>query len=301
LSAGLPSSTERLRHFLDRHADAAALDLAVRDQLLLHVGRDVDRDREGETLVAAGARIDLRVDADHLALQVEERAARVAGIDRGVGLDERHIAAVGQRARGRADDALGHGVLEAERRADRGHPFAHAHLGRIAELHHGEPARLDLHHRDVGRLVGAQHLALEFAPVGEAHAHLVRTLDHVRVGEDHAARVDDEARAHALHRALARRVRNSETAQQLRRDAGRGGLGFGRLGRRDVHHRPLVRLGDRGEVGQRLHRRGGRRGVRAGELRGKLRYAGGADASGEQGGDEQTNRSALGLHGTSRL
>ena len=37
--------------------------------------------------------------------QVEQRAARVAGIDRGVGLDERHDAVAGQRARLGADDA----------------------------------------------------------------------------------------------------------------------------------------------------------------------------------------------------
>ena len=53
------------------------------------VHRDVDRDREREPHVAAGAREDQRVDADDLALEVEQRAARVARIDRGVGLDER--------------------------------------------------------------------------------------------------------------------------------------------------------------------------------------------------------------------
>ena len=43
------------------------LDLAVRDDLLLHVQRHVERDREGQTLEAAALRIDLRVDADHAA------------------------------------------------------------------------------------------------------------------------------------------------------------------------------------------------------------------------------------------
>jgi hypothetical protein len=161
-------------HFLNRHADAPALDAPVLHELRLDVGRDVDRDRERDALVAAASRIDLRVDADHLSLEIEERPARVSGIDRGVGLDEG--------------------------RADREHPFAHLHRARIAELDGGKPGRVDLHHRDVGRLVGAEHLALELAPVDEAHAHFIGAFHHVRIGEDHAVRLDDEARAHALAR-----------------------------------------------------------------------------------------------------
>ena len=56
----------------------------------------------------AGAGLDLRVDADDLAGGVEQRAAGVAGVERGVGLD--HVAdreAVGRLdlALERADDA----------------------------------------------------------------------------------------------------------------------------------------------------------------------------------------------------
>ncbi len=71
----------------------------------LTLQRHVDRDREGQALEAAAAAEDLRVDADHLALEVEQRAAGVAGIDGRVGLDERHGGIAGQRARLRADDA----------------------------------------------------------------------------------------------------------------------------------------------------------------------------------------------------
>ena len=48
----------------------------------------VDWDREADADVAAGARDDRGVDADELAVQVDERAAGVAGIDRRVGLNE---------------------------------------------------------------------------------------------------------------------------------------------------------------------------------------------------------------------
>jgi hypothetical protein len=55
-------------------------------------------------LEAAGARIDLRVDADHRAAAVEERAARVARVDRRIGLDERNDRIAWKRASLRADD-----------------------------------------------------------------------------------------------------------------------------------------------------------------------------------------------------
>ena len=89
---------ERLVDGLDGDAEPAALHLAGGHELALDVHRDVDRDREREALVAAAAGIDLRVDADHLAGHVEERAARVAGIHGDVGLDEGHVAAVRQVA-----------------------------------------------------------------------------------------------------------------------------------------------------------------------------------------------------------
>ena len=52
-------------------------------------------------------------------------------------------------------------------------------------------------------LVGADHLGLELALVGQAHGDLVGALDHVRVGDDLAVAADDEARAHRLRLGLA--------------------------------------------------------------------------------------------------
>ena len=63
--------------------------------------REAHRDREADALVAAGAREDQRVDADQVAAGVDQRAARVAGIDRGVGLDEVAERVAPSRSRGR--------------------------------------------------------------------------------------------------------------------------------------------------------------------------------------------------------
>ena len=70
-----------------------ALDLAARDQLLGDVLGEVDRDREADALAAG---VDRGVDADRLAADVAQRAARVAEVDRRVGLDE--VLVVGRAA-----------------------------------------------------------------------------------------------------------------------------------------------------------------------------------------------------------
>ena len=75
-----------------------------------------------------------RVDADHLSLAVQQRAAAVARIDRGIGLQ--HHRAIG--AADRADDAARHAVLKhAERQADRNHFLAGPHVVDRAERQHG--------------------------------------------------------------------------------------------------------------------------------------------------------------------
>ena len=77
-----------------------------------------------------------------LAGHVDQRAAGVAGIDRGVGLDEELV--VGDAdlgARQRRDDAVGHGLADAERIADRQHHVADLQLVGIAELEEREASR----------------------------------------------------------------------------------------------------------------------------------------------------------------
>src|SRR5438094_8555317 len=49
---------------------------------------DVDRDGEADTDIPGNRALDRVVDADDLALGIKQRTAGVAGIDRGVGLDE---------------------------------------------------------------------------------------------------------------------------------------------------------------------------------------------------------------------
>ncbi|ABA49128.1 hypothetical protein BURPS1710b_1013 [Burkholderia pseudomallei 1710b] len=195
---------ERLIEPLHGDAEPAAAHVARLHELVLHLHRLVDRDRERQPLEAARLRVDHRVDADHLAVQVEQRAARVAGVHGHVGLDERRVVLVGQRTRLRADDARGDRVVEPVRRADRDDPLADLALRRIADLHDRQARSVDLQHRDVGLLVGADDLRLVLALVGELHGHDVRTVDHVRVSQDIPVGADDEAGAEARARLVVR-------------------------------------------------------------------------------------------------
>ena len=175
-------------------------------ELAHRVHRNRDRYGKRHAHVAAGIRENLRVDSHHLPGKIEQRAAGIAGIDRHIGLDERHVllAAV-ITATHRADDAMGDGVIHAEWRADRDHPLSGLELGRVAKTDHGQIARLDLEQGNVRLFVGANDLGIELAPVGQAHGHLVRTIDDMIVGEDVTIRGDNETRAGRL--ALAARLR----------------------------------------------------------------------------------------------
>ena len=133
------------------------------------------------TDAAAAAGRDLGVDPDHAAVAVEQRAARVAGVDRRVGLD--HVAdreAVGglELALEGAHDAGRDRAVEAERVADRDHRVADLDLGRVAERRaaSGRPSSaFDLQQRDVGaRVACPRTLGVDGLVVAEADLDLAR-------------------------------------------------------------------------------------------------------------------------------
>ena len=210
----------------------AGLDDLRRDRL-----DGVDRDREAQPDVAAGITLDLRVDADHLAVGVEQGAARVAVVQRGVGLDhvvDRVLATGGgDHALKRADDSGGHGAVEPERIADRDDRVADVHVIRVPEGKRRQRlgVDVDLQHGDIGRGIGSHDSSFHALVVREADADGARALDDVVVRDDVAGLVDHEARAERLL-ALALRDGKAEEgvdrlpADDLRRrhlDDARGG------------------------------------------------------------------------------
>src|SRR5262249_44730525 len=107
------------RDRLDHHAQITAHDLTALEQLIHHRARQVGRHGEAHALIAARARKDRRVDADQLAARVDERASRIAGVDRSVGLDEVFVVFNAQvAAPRRADDAHRNRLADTEGIAD---------------------------------------------------------------------------------------------------------------------------------------------------------------------------------------
>ena len=181
---------------LDADAEPAAAKLAELPQLIDHAGHRLRGHRKADADRAAGRRDDQRVDADHFAVEIEQRPAGIAAVDGGVGLD---VVVIGTRADiavARRDDAGGDRAAEAERIADRDHPFAEPQLVGIAELHRDQRlVRLEFQHRQIGLLVDADQLGLELAAVVHDDVDLVGIRDDVIVGHDDARGVDDEAGA----------------------------------------------------------------------------------------------------------
>ena len=189
-------------------AEVGAVDAAGRRQLRDDVLDRVRRDGEADADVAGrpvGAG-DLRVDADHLAARVQQRATRVAAVDLRVGLD--HVVdRVAVRRRDRplldgADDACRRRPPEPERVADRDDGIADADVVGVAERERCETAGARLHAQDgdVGGGIAADDRRAERVPVREADLDLVGPLDHVVVRDDVAGLVDHEARAERLLR-----------------------------------------------------------------------------------------------------
>src|SRR5271165_4388525 len=287
----------RVGNGVELNPDGAARNFVVgRDQLVVHLRYGVGGHGKANALIAARAGVDGGVDADYLAIHVDQRAARVARVNGGVGLDERlelapgnDVAALG------GDDACGYGFLKAEGAADGENPVAHFHGVRIAQL--GGRQRLlsvNLDDRQIGFLVHADYGGVIHHGLGvvhQLHADAISLLHHMVVGNDVTLGVDDDsgtegALTHVSHTAIGAALATLAglpakeavkeilegivfvatttlaVVRRLRHSAARmrvldGGLGV------DVHHRRLHLASNLGELVGHLYGRGNlqRRGV----------------------------------------
>ncbi len=104
-------------------------------------------------------------------------AAGIAGIDRRIGLDEELIVGDADLGAGdRRDDAVGHGLPDAERIADREHQIADLEARRSCPARRsGNRSFLALIRStaEIGTGILQHDFGLELALVGERHLHLV--------------------------------------------------------------------------------------------------------------------------------
>ena len=238
----------------------------------------VDGNGEADPHAAAGTRIDRRIDADQLAVEIDQRAAGIAGIDGGVGLDEEAVVADSDlRARKRGNYALSDRLADGERVADGDDKVTDFERVRIAKLEHREiPAALEPEHREIRSRIAQHNLRLELALVGKRDFHLGHALDHVVVGDDETRGVDDHAGAQRLlHPLVLASLAAEETAEDriVEQRIARHGLDAGGV---DVHHRRRRLLYHRREREPHL-----RRALRRGPL-----DCIGEGGSAEKGGDD---------------
>ena len=182
------------RDALDRDPELAATHFTLFDQLGHDVARHVGRNREADPDVAARGREDLRVDADQLALGVDQRAARVAPIDRRIDLDEVLEAAITSTASSttlRADDPHRHGLPDAERIADRENHITDADVVRVAKRKCLQVVALDLQNGKIAGRISADDLGLEAASVRQFDGDFFGLVDDVVVGQDVAVLPND--------------------------------------------------------------------------------------------------------------
>ena len=95
--------------------------------------------------------------------------------------------------------------------------IAHGQRGKFAVL------RIDFDQRDVIAFVRADKFRVIVRAVAERNGNRLRSLHHVKIGEDISARIDHEARAGALHR---NRFHEHIVFQRARHDVGHGGCGL---------------------------------------------------------------------------
>ena len=185
------------------HAEPRPHIAPARDQLRHHPVDGVHRHREADTRIGAGGAVDGGVDADQAAGRVEQGAARVAGVDRGIGLDQvadQIAVLLPQGAVQGRDQAAGEGVVQAEGVADGEGLLPHLEIVAGADGHRRRTvdAHVDTQHRQIVLGTGAhQHRAVAAAVV-EAHQRLRGALDHMVVGHYMPQVVPDEARAGAF-------------------------------------------------------------------------------------------------------
>ena len=140
-------------------------------------------------------------DTDDAAEAVDEHAAGVAGIERGVGLNggaQRFPGArsAGQQAVERGDDANGQRVRQGVRGAERGDGVADAQILDLAVLQHVdvEFARVDLEQGKVVAEILGDVLGIGARAVGHHNANLGHVFDDMPVGDDVSVFADEEAR-----------------------------------------------------------------------------------------------------------
>ena len=153
------------------------------------------RDGKADAVGAARLREDRGVDAHQPTLAIEQRTARIAGIDCGIGLDEElPIRNADASAGDGGNDAGRHCLADAERVADGDGDVADFGTITVAHADHRQPgaAGIDLEQRQIETGIGKYHLGRKLAAIRQRDKNLIGTADNMIVGDDQAIGADDD-------------------------------------------------------------------------------------------------------------
>jgi hypothetical protein len=136
---------------------------------------------KGERIMAANG-----IHADNLAVHVEQRAAGIAMIDCRIGLQIVVERAFHNVPVNPADNTGGHGIVEAERTADREHRVTDVHLVAVAKLDVRQrvSSGVNAQQRDVCLARHAGNLSCVTNAVGSYDKYRARAFHHISVGAD---------------------------------------------------------------------------------------------------------------------
>ena len=190
---------------LNAYTQPAATGFAILLKLVDHFADHIRGHGKANPDRPTRGRQDRRVHPDHFTLHVEQRPARVALVNRRIGLQEIVIGTAQLAPTGR-DDARGDRKALPQGVAHRHDPIADAHLVAVAEGNEGQGfGAVHLQQRHVGLQIETDQFSLKGLTTKGFHLDLIGAFNDMVVGDDIAISRDDIARAQRfrlLHRLI---------------------------------------------------------------------------------------------------
>jgi len=178
-------------NILHGYSQPAARNFSFCFQIRENVFGHIDGNGKADSLAV---RHDGRINTDDFPLHIKERAAAVAGIDRGVCLNKVIVRSGADDPSLGADNSCGYRRIQTERIADRNDPFPDSNFFRISDIRNRQAVgRFDFNQGYVCVDVRSDDFGIVFLAVGYFDADFIRLFHHVIIGEDITVIADDKS------------------------------------------------------------------------------------------------------------